>query len=260
MNYEPLAKLLDLSGKRAIVTGGAMGIGEAIARRLSEAGARVMIADKDGSQAAALADGLTGAGSCSADVAHAAEVDALVEKVVGEWGGVDILVNNAGIYPLAPLLDAPLETFKRILDINLVGAFLCARAAATRMVAQRTGGVIINVTSIDALHPSAVGLGFYDASKHGLWGLTKSLALELAPKGIRVNAIAPGGVLTPGTGYGKPADPALAHVNDAFLAKIPMGRRADADEIARVALFLASDLSSYMTGAQVVVDGGTLLS
>ena len=128
------------------------------------------------------------------------------------------------------------------------------------MIAQGRGGSIINITSIDALHPSSTGLAFYDASKHGIWGFTKNLALELAPHKIWVNAIAPGGVRTPGTGLGKPMDPAAAKVIEAFMQKIPMHRMAEADEIGTVALFLASGLSSYMTGSQIVVDGGTLLS
>jgi len=128
------------------------------------------------------------------------------------------------------------------------------------MTAQGRGGKIINITSIDALHPSSVGLAFYDASKHGLWGFTKNLALELAPHKIWVNAIAPGSVATPGTNFGKADSPDAQKYIDEFLAKIPMHRMADADEIGKVALFLASDLSSYMTGSQIVVDGGSLLA
>lgn len=121
------------------------------------------------------------------------------------------------------------------------------------MIDQGRGGRIVNVTSIDALHPSMVGLSHYDASKHGAWGFTKNVALELAPHDIRVNAIAPGGIRTPGVGY---VDPETLK---GFEAMVPMGRMGDPDEIGRVALFLASELSSYMTGAQVVVDGGRLL-
>jgi 2-deoxy-D-gluconate 3-dehydrogenase len=121
------------------------------------------------------------------------------------------------------------------------------------MIDQGGGGRIINVTSIDALHPSMVGLAAYDASKHGAWGFTKNAALELAPHGIRVNAIAPGGIKTPGVGDVDEAKMA------AFTQMIPMGRMGEADEIALAALFLASDMSSYMTGSQIVVDGGRLL-
>ena len=247
---------MNLAGKTAIVTGGAVGIGYAIAARLAEAGANVLIADRDAEKAAAAAAALTGLGlkasSVVADVSDQAQVEAMVAQAVSEFGGVDILVNNAGIYPSKLVLESTKEDFEKVLNVNLLGAFSAAQAAAKQMVAQGRGGKIINITSIDALHPSMVGLAFYDASKHGLWGFTKNLALELAPHGITVNAIAPGGVATPGTGMGQ--------VPDAFLAKIPMHRIADADEIGKVALFLASDLSSYMTGSQVVVDGGTLLA
>lgn len=242
---------MDLSGKVAIVTGGAMGIGFAIASRLAEAGAKVLIADRDAAAVTAAAETI-GALACAADVSEETQVEAMVAKAVSELGGVDILVNNAGIYPMTPVLDATKEDFEKVIHINLMGAFFASKAAAAQMITQGRGGKIINITSIDALHPSFVGLAFYDASKHGLWGFTKNLALELAPHKIWVNAIAPGGVATPGTGMGK--------ISDDFIAKIPMHRIADADEIGTVALFLASDLSSYMTGSQVVVDGGTLLA
>lgn len=243
---------MDLSGKVAIVTGGAMGIGFAIASRLAEAGARVLIADRDAAAAEAAAAKLNGAIACATDVSDEAQVKAMVAKATAELGGVDILVNNAGVYPTKPVLDETKEDFEKILHINLMGAFFAAKAAAVQMIAQGKGGKIINITSIDALHPSFVGLAFYDASKHGLWGFSKNLALELAPHNITVNAIAPGGVATPGTNMGK--------ISEEFTAKIPMHRMADADEIGKVALFLACDLSSYMTGSQVVVDGGMLLA
>ena len=242
---------MDLSGKVAIVTGGAMGIGFAIASRLAEAGAKVLVADRDAAAALAAAEKIGGL-ACTTDVSDQTQVEAMVAKAVSELGGVDILVNNAGIYPTKLVLDSTKEDFEKIIHINLMGAFFASKAAAAQMIAQGRGGKIINITSIDALHPSFVGLAFYDASKHGLWGFTKNLALELAPHKIWVNAIAPGGVATPGTGMGK--------ISDDFIAKIPMHRIADADEIGTVALFLASDLSSYMTGSQVVVDGGTLLA
>jgi 2-deoxy-D-gluconate 3-dehydrogenase len=124
------------------------------------------------------------------------------------------------------------------------------------------GGKIINVTSIDALHPSMIGLAHYDASKHGVWGFTKNSALELAEHKIWVNAIAPGGIATPGTGAGNgaPVSEAMASIIKTFLAKIPMHRMGEPDDIGTVALFLASDMASYMTGSQIVVDGGVLLS
>jgi len=260
MEQKTISECMDLSGKSAIVTGGAMGIGLAIAERLAEAGAKVLIADKDATTAAAAAAKIPKSVAFAVDVSDEAQVSAMVAKAVSEFGGVDILVNNAGIYPQKPALQETKEDFEKIIDVNLVGAFLCARAVAKQMIAQGRGGRIINITSIDALHPSSVGLAFYDASKHGLWGFTKNLALELAPHNIWVNAIAPGGVATPGTNFGKAASPDAQEFIDSFLARIPMHRFADADEIGKVALFLASDFSSYMTGSQVIVDGGALLA
>ena len=243
-----------------------MGIGRGIADRLHEAGASIVIADLDAAIAERSAATLEqrrpdSAFAVAADVSDAADVDAMVQATVDRFGGLDILVNNAGIYPLATLADIDAATFRRVLDVNLVGLFLCTRAGSRQMIAQGRGGNIINITSIDALHPSAIGLAHYDASKHGAWGFTKNVALELAQHGIRVNAIAPGGVATPGTGMvdGASASEELATLAQEMTTRIPMRRFGDADEIGRVALFLATDLSSYMTGAQVIVDGGVLL-
>lgn len=152
------------------------------------------------------------------------------------------------------------EIFEKILAVNLKSVFLFTKFVAEIMIKQGRGGKIINITSIDALHPSSVGLAVYDASKHGLWGFTKNTALELASHNIQVNAIAPGGVTTPGTGLGKPATKEMEEIIKKFSEKIPMKRMGEPDDIGKVALFLASDLSSYMTGTQVVVDGGVLLS
>lgn len=254
----PLQDLIDLSGRTAIVTGGGMGIGLGIARRLHEAGAAVVIADLDPhaaeEAAGALADLRPGSVvALQADVSEEESVERIVRATIERFGAIDVLVNNAGIYPMRPLAELDAATFRRVLEVNLTGLFLCTKAVSARMIERGMGGRIVNVTSIDALHPSSVGLAHYDASKHGAWGFTKNIALELAPHGILVNAIAPGGVLTPGVGA------ADQDTITAFEAMIPLGRMGDPDEIGRAALFLASDLSSYMTGAQIVVDGGRLL-
>jgi 2-deoxy-D-gluconate 3-dehydrogenase len=256
----PLAvqDLLDLTGRTAIVTGGAKGIGRAIVTRLHEAGANVVIADLD-PEATEIAGGLNDARPDSAAGLHAdvsLDLDAhrVAATAVERFGAIDILVNNAGIFPQRPFLEMEPALFRKVLDVNLTGLFLCTRAAADRMVERGRGGRIINITSIDALHPSMVGLAHYDASKHGAWGFTKNIALELAPHRIWVNAIAPGGIATPGVG-------AMPHdMLAAFEQTIPMRRMGDPDDIARAALFLASDLSSYVTGSQIVVDGGKLLT
>lgn len=256
-------ELLDLTGKAAIVTG-AVGIGFGIAYRLAEAGARVVVASLYPEEAEESAKKLVEKGwvatAKKCDVSKEEDVKRMVEEAVGLYGRIDILVNNAGIYPLVPISKMTREDFQKVLDVNLTGVFLCTKYVSEVMIGGG-GGKIINVTSIDALHPSLVGLAHYDASKAGVWGFTKNAALELAPHKIWVNAIAPGAILTPGVKKMQPENAAAdKSLPGEFLAKVPMGRMGEADEIGKVALFLASEMSSYMTGAQIVVDGGRLLS
>lgn len=259
-----LAELLNLGGKTAIVTGGAKGIGYGISYRLAEAGASVLIADIDEETANQTAAELTQKGwkakALRADVSAESDVEAMITAAKESFGSVDIMVNNAGIYPNQPLARMNAADFERVLHVNLRSVFLTTAHASKAMKEAGRGGRIINITSIDALHPSMVGLAHYDASKHGVWGFTKNSALELAADQIWVNAIAPGGIQTPGTtpAPGQPAvDPKMM---EAFMAKIPMHRMGEADEIGKVAVFLASEMASYMTGSQIVVDGGALLS
>lgn len=257
----------DLTGKTAIVTGGAMGIGVGIVRRLAEAGANVVIGDVDGpaaERAAATVPGPARVVAMHADVTQVHTGDRLVARCVEEFGGLDILVNNAGIFPLAPMLQTPPELFDRVYAVNLKGLAYVTKAAAVRMVAQGRGGKIVNIASIDSLRPSMVGLAAYDASKGGVLMLTKSLALELAPHGIQVNAIAPGGISTEGTaalmtGLGLTPEQ-QEEMTRQSVERIPMRRMGVPDDIARVAVFLASSGSDYMTGDIVVVDGGWLLT
>jgi 2-dehydro-3-deoxy-D-gluconate 5-dehydrogenase len=255
-----IAELVDLSGRSAIVTGGAIGIGCGIAERLHEAGAAVVIADLDAEPGLALAERLNSRRADSAfavqtDVSRRADIDTMVAAAVERFGGLDILVNNAGIYPFAPFLETSAELFERVLRVNLFSVFNSMQVAAAQMIAQGRGGKIINVSSIDALHPSMIGLAHYDASKHGVWGLTKNVALELAEHGIAVNALAPGAIATPGVTGGALDSKTLQETEQ----RIPMHRMGLPDEMGRVALFLASDLSSYLTGSQIVADGGMLL-
>ncbi len=249
-----LADLLDLGGRTAIVTGGAMGIGLGIVRRLHEAGANVVVADVDDAAAQEAVDAL-GDRACAvhADVAVETDIPPMIAAAVDTFGGLDILVNNAGIYPVVPFLEMERTLLERLVAINLLGPFSAMQAAARQMIAQGRGGAIVNVTSIDALHPSMSGLAAYDASKHGLWGLTKNVALELADHGIAVNALAPGAVATPGVGV---VDEVAL---EATTSRIPVHRMADADEMGRVVVFLVSGLASYVVGSQVVADGGLLL-
>lgn len=265
---KPLVQLLDLKGKTAIVTG-AVGIGYGIAYRLAEAGANVMVASQ--TQASIdeslgkFADKGWNVKGILTDVSKDEDVKAMTDETIKVFGGIDILVNNAGIFPTIPVMQMSLEDFDHVLAVNLNSVFLCTKYAAAQMIKQGNGGKIINITSIDALHPSSVGLAHYDASKHGVWGFTKNSALELAPHKIYVNAIAPGGIMTPGvqkmqSGMKLPDGVDPAKMIENFMAQIPMHRMGEVDDIGKVALFLASDMSSYMTGSQIVVDGGVLLS
>ncbi|PJC34055.1 SDR family oxidoreductase [Candidatus Roizmanbacteria bacterium CG_4_9_14_0_2_um_filter_35_15] len=266
MEFVPNKKLLDLSGKTAIVTG-AVGIGYGIINRLAEAGANVLVASRNEEEINKTVTEMTTKGykvkGVKADVSIESEVKNIVETAVKEFGGVDILVNNAGIFPSIPVHQMTLEDFDKVLSINLKGVFLCSKYTSEQMIKQGKGGKIINITSIDALHPSMIGLAHYDASKHGVWGFTKNLALELAPHKIWVNAVAPGGISTPGMQKMQGTLPPgidMKKVLEVFLNKIPMHRMGEPDEIGKVVLFLASEMSSYMTGSQIVVDGGVLLS
>lgn len=268
MPTQKIQDFLYLAGKTAIVTGGALGIGRAIADRLAEAGANVVIADINEKEAKVAAKELTTNGynvkTIVTDVSKEEEVKKMVSKAISTFGSIDILVNNAGIYPTYPLLDVTAENFERVIKTNLMGVVFCTQNVAKQMVKQGKGGKIINISSIDALHPSAVGLAHYDASKHGIWGFTKSAALELAPHKIWVNAVAPGVTMTPGMELAPKANAKQKEYQEkaieAIIQKIPMHRMADPDDQAKVVLFLASDMSSYLTGIQIPVDGGMLLT
>ena len=261
-----LLSLADLTGKVALVTGAAQGFGFACARRLAEAGAAVMLADRREDRLTAACERLTAAGRSVAavegDVSVEADVEQLVGTTVSRFGRLDVLVNNAGVFSNFLLEHLAPAEFKRILDVNVVGAFLCTRAAAARMREQGDGGSIVNITSIDAVHPSGSGLSHYGTSKHAIWGLTKTMALELGPDGIRVNAVAPGPSLTEGAvefvEAGAPEGIDVDAQWAAYEARIPLRRLAHPDDVARVVLFLACGLGSYVNGAQVVVDGGLL--
>lgn len=262
METIPKDKLLNLSGKTAIVTGGSKGIGFGISFRLAEAGANVVVVSRKQEEAEKKAEELVAKGykakAMAADVSCEEDVKKLVQKTVELFGGVDILVNNAGIFPFSPLEKLTSELFDQVIAINLRGVFLCTKYVSEQMIKQGRGGKIINTTSIDALHPSSIGLAHYDASKHGVWGFTKNVALELASHEIWVNAVAPGGVMTEGVvksqgGVGEPDNTKETPM------EVPAKRMGVPDDIAKAVLFLASDMSSYMTGSQIVVDGGYLL-
>jgi 2-deoxy-D-gluconate 3-dehydrogenase len=260
-----IADLLDLSGGAAIVTGGAMGIGQGVAFRLAEAGASVVIADRDLEAAQRTAGLIAERGgrtmALQVDVSSVIDAQMMVQQTVDAFGQIDILVNNAGIFPFAPALDVSEALWDHVLGVNLKGAFFCAQAAASQMAQAGMGGRIINIASIDALHPTGA-LAHYDTSKGGLVMMTKSLAKEFGPYGITVNAIAPGSIATPGATAATAATQGAGgeDLMAAFLTRIPLGRVGQPDDIATAVLFLASDAASYVTGSLLVVDGGYLLS
>jgi NAD(P)-dependent dehydrogenase (short-subunit alcohol dehydrogenase family) len=263
--YRPLHDLISLKGQRAIVTGAARGIGFAIACRLAEAGAQVVLSDllpdKGQKATADLVSWGYPAWFVACDVSSEDQVKALAARAVEMMGGVDILVNNAGVFPRGDLNSSSAEQFQKVNAINVTGAYLCARECAKRMVEQGKGGTIVNIASIDGLRPE-VGTMAYDVSKAAVVNLTQGLALELGRHRIRVNAIAPGFVLTEGVMQITKEigdQPSGQSAMELFRSRMPLKKRGVADDIARVALFLVSDMAAYMTGAVLVADGGYLI-
>ncbi len=251
---------MPLDNKVAIVTGGARGIGLAVARRFAADGARVVIADVDEDAAGRAVEEAGALGAVRyvrCDVGDKAEVENLVAATVQAWGAVDVLVNNAGIVHAADFLDVTEADFDRVLRVNLKGAFLVAQQVARRMVGQvKSGakpGAIVNMSSVNAVFAIANQVP-YSVSKGGVNQLTKVMALALAPYGIRVNAIGPGSIMTD----------MLASVNASpeakrrLLSRTPLGRIGEPAEIAAIAAFLASDEASYITGQTIYADGGRL--
>lgn len=241
---------------RAIVTGSDSGIGEATAIALARAGMDVGItwhSDEQGArETAAKVEGLGRRAPVAqldvADLEHAADV---IDGLADELGGLDVFVNNAGAGLWTPFVEVTLEEWRRVIAINLDGAFVGMQRAARRMVAAGTGGRIIAVTSVHE-HQPMVGSSAYDASKHGLGGLVKSAAIELAHRGITVNAVAPGEIATAMSGNDDESPEGDRRPG------IPIPRPGDVSEVASVIAFLASPDASYVTGASIVVDGGML--
>lgn len=250
---------MDLKNKVAIVTGARRGMGRTHALVLAGAGAKVVLADISKEDCQKIVEEIKKNGgeaiAVKCDVSKKEEVDEMVGATIDKWGKIDVLVNNAGICQFKPFLELTEEEWDRTININLKGYFLCAQACAKEMVKQKSGA-IINVASIAM---GQVGVGFpalshYCASKGGIIGMTETLAQELAPYNIRVNAVSPGAIETPMLDSLK-SDPKTM---EGTVARIPLHRIGKPEEVSNLVLFLASDLSSYMTGSTVVIDGGWL--
>ncbi|MCB0996228.1 MAG: SDR family oxidoreductase [Acidimicrobiales bacterium] len=266
MNEPTLRHLLDLAGRVAVVTGAGNGIGAASARRLAEAGAAVVLGDLDEAAADAVATELRQAGGSAAvaptDVSDPRAGPSLVRAAIDSFGALDILVNAAGIFPHADALDVDPEFWDRIHDINLRGSFLVAQACGAHMLSSQ-GGAIVNIASRAATRPPR-GMVAYATSKAGVVAMTRSLALELGPT-VRVNAVAPGAITDTASArraqealVGPDGDP--AEIIRAAGTRVPLGRTGRADEVARVVMFLVSDLASYVNGETVAIDGGDTIT
>jgi 3-oxoacyl-[acyl-carrier protein] reductase len=251
-----MAASKQLDGQVAIVTGASRGIGRAVAIALASEGAKVVVNYASSSQAAdAVVAEIEGMGSeaiaVQADVGQTDQVDALFNAVMERWGRIDVLVNNAGIARDTLLIRMKLEDWQAVVDLNLTGVFLCTKAASKVMLKQRSGR-IINVTSVVGEMGNA-GQGNYSASKAGVIGFTKSIAKEVASRGITVNAVAPGFITTDMT--------ADLKVGEEILKMIPLGRYGQPEEVAGLIRFLAADAAAaYITGQVMNVDGGMVMA
>jgi 3-oxoacyl-[acyl-carrier protein] reductase len=245
-----------VEGKVAVVIGAARGIGRAIAERLSEEGACVVIADTlvdEGRAAAKRLSGRREAMFVAADVSRKDAVDALVETILQRFGRVDILVQNAGIFPYTMLPDIAVEEWDAVLGVNLRGCFLGIQACARPMRAQRYGRIVLT-SSITGPRVSSPGHAHYSASKAGINGLIRAAAIELAPDGITVNGVEPGNILT----EGMRAERSPEYIGT-MARSVPLGRLGAPREVAHAVLFLASDEAAYITGTTIIVDGGQIL-
>ncbi|UCG83212.1 MAG: SDR family oxidoreductase [Dehalococcoidia bacterium] len=251
---------IDLSDRVAVVAGGGRGIGRSSSLILAQAGASVVVVDIEAERANAVATEIGDSGGRAipviADVRESRQVESIVQAALGEYGQIDILVNIIGLASWAPALDMSEEVWDADLVLNLKYVWLCSRAVARVMVEQGRKGSIINICSISGM-TAAPSHAAYGSAKAGLVGLTRSLAVEWARYYIRVNAIAPGSMKTPRIMDMIKAAP---EIEEAQANRVPLGRWGTTEDVAGAVLFLASDLSDYVTGQTIVVDGGFLIS
>ena len=247
-----LARLMDFTDQVVVVTGASRGIGRAIALVFAQAGAKLALVSRTADALEAVAAEVRAVGAealvLPTDVAVEAEVDQAIDRVVAEWGRVDVLVNNAGLIGFGPLHEIEPTAWDKVMGANLTGAYLCSRAVAPVME-KKQAGRIVNITSVSAQTGGVSGGVHYTASKGGLTAMTKTLARDLAPHNITVNAISPGQI---------DADPELLtpEQREKVMAMIPLGRLGEPEEIAYAALFLASPMADYITGTTLDVNGG----
>ena len=241
-----------LEGKTALITGGARGQGAAEARLFAEEGANVVLTDVLDEDGERTADAI-GADYLHHDVTSEQEWAAAVAHAVALHGGIDVLINNAGIYAQTTLVGSELDEYRRVIEVNQIGVYLGMREVAPVMI-ERGGGSIINISSVGGMRGGGGGFA-YTASKWAVRGMTRSAAVRLGPHGIRVNSIHPGLIDTPMLGDTRMANPETL---EQMLGQIPLGRIAQPGEVAKLALFLASDDSAYSTGSEFLVDGGLM--
>ena len=254
---------LSLAGKTAVITGAGAGIGRAIAELFARAGAKVVAADIDADAAETTALSIRAAGgqalAAAADVSQDLQVAAMLDLAQGEFGSLDVLVNNAAIFPKKPFLEVDTAFWDKLHSVNLRGTFLCLREAIERMRIQGTGGAIVNISSVSSMQAVVYHNATYNASKAGVNSLTKTTALEFAADGIRVNAVLPGGTLTPGA---KAASSTGIEIKGPITGpgRIPLGQMGEPEDIAMATLFFASPASRLITGQLLAVDGGFQVS